>query len=373
MINKKRWIPNAIMSAFLVAGISTSAQAANENLPQVQTGNPGSFYNQGGGPSVPSAPADGGLYQAAPQQQGQQQQQQTTVQQNTTGMPIGAPGEINSAPQAAPQNLPPLPGNMVDPNANSFNTVKDGYLSVTPSQIRQLRQDVDERQRAASELPGTAPKPVTGSVTVSLSPGSVPSVIRPYMNHTTSFVVVDRTGAPWPVENFKVGNKNAFTVERLDADSTEGSSFTIDTKGMYVASNLILKLKGVPTPVVIDLISGQKFRDERVEVRVASRGPNASIAATGSVAEATDSRLLPVLDGIAPERGKQLKVVGGEGTKAWLVAGKMVVRTPYKIISPASRSFVSSSDGTNVYVFTPSAQLVASAGSEFINISIQGW
>lgn len=366
MTQKKRWILCAITTAMMSAGFAHAEDSPSPN------GNQGSFYNQSG----PAIPSSGGIYQAAPQPQqggqqqvnGQQQpQQQQQVPNQNTPMPIGYPGTGQTAtPQSAPQSLPPLP------SQSTFDQVSSNYTSITPNQIRSFKNELDARQRAVAEDVNT-PQPMTGSISVSLSPGSTPSIIRPYINHTTSFVVVDSSGAPWPVENFKVGNKDAFSVERLDAASPDGSSFTIDAKNMYGKSNLILKLKGVPTPVVIDLMAGQKVMDERVEVRVRGRGPNATLAAAGVLPEATDSRLLPVLDGIAPEGGKSVRVIGSESTKAWIAGGKMVVRTPLKIISPASRSFVSSSDGTNVYVFTPSTQLVGLQDGNVINLSIQGW
>lgn len=358
MTQKKRWVLSAIMSAMVVSGYAYA---------DTTTGN--TFYNQ----SAPGIPSGGAIYEAAPTPQqaaNPQAQQQASVPGQSNGMPIGAPGE-NMAPMAAPQNLPPLP-NEAMPSSSSFAEASGTYTSVTPNQIRSFKSDIIARQKAAAENPDE-PKPVTGSISVSLSPGSIPPVIRPYINHTTSFVVVDSSGAPWPVENFKVGNKEAFSVERLDAASPDGSTFTIDAKAMFAKSNLVLKLKDIPTPVMIDLIAGQKVMDERVEVRVRGRGPNATLAAAGTLPEATDSRLLPILDGIAPEGGKPIRVIGSESTRAWLAGGKMVVRTPLKIISPASRSFVSSSDGTNVYVFTPSTQLVGLQDGNVVNLSIQDW
>lgn len=364
MTEKKRWVLSAIMSVMVTSGYAYADTAPNNQNGQA-------FYNQ----SAPGIPNSGAIYEAAPTPQQavtpQAQQQVNNVSGQANAMPIGAPGENNMSPNSAPQSLPPLPNNAM-PTQSMFEQVTGTYTSVTPNQIRSFKNDIIARQKAAAENPDE-PKPVTGSIAVSLSPGSVPPVIRPYINHTTSFVVVDSSGAPWPVENFRIGNKEAFSVERLDAASPDGSTFTIDAKAMFAKSNLVLKLKGVPTPVMIDLIAGQKVMDERVEVRVRGRGPNATLAAAGTLPEATDSRLLPILDGIAPEGGKQVKVIGSESTKAWLAGGKMVVRTPLKIISPASRSFVSSSDGTNVYVFTPSTQLVGLENGNVVNLSIQDW
>lgn len=327
------------------------------NLPPVQTSGTQDFYSQKNG-----------------QPQAQNNVQGQVPAQNNQQMQQAQPGQVMPSqmlPASAPTSLPPLPDTSNQPSNQDYKNVMANYFSMTPDQIKNLRRVIDSRAKAASELPGPAPKPVTGSVSVSLSPGSVPPVIRPFQNTTTTFVVVDNTGASWPVENFHVGDETAFDVKRLDLSPT-GSSFTITPKGMYVSTNLILKLVGKDTPVVIDLIAGQKERDERVEVRVKSRGPNATVTST-SMVPGTDSRLLPILDGVPPENGKRLKVNGEDGTSAWMVNGKLVVRTPLKIISPASNSFVSSSDGTKVYVFAPTSQLVGLNDGSFVNISVQGW
>lgn len=384
MTNKNIWKLSGVMLAILASGSAFAAdngipsvppqQQSNSGsvqLPPIQNNTPSNFYNQGGG-NNPQTPSNGSVYQSGPSSQGQgqqgQQQGQGQQQQANNGQQI-MPNQM--MPGSAPQSLPPLPSGNGGPTSEDYDAVMQQFFSVKPDQIRNLRKTMDERTKAASELPGPAPKPVTGSISVSLSPGSVPPVIRPFMNTTTSFVVVDNSGQPWPVENFRVGDKNAFDVERLDI-SSEGSTFTITSLGMYSRTNLILKLKGLSTPVAIDLIAGQKERDERVEVRIQSRGPNATVSST-YMTPGTDSKLLPILDGVPPAGSKQLKVDGADNTTAWIVGKKMIVRTPMKIISPASQSFVSSSDGTNVYVFTPSAQLVGMSQGNLVNVNIQGW
>lgn len=379
MINKKTWKLSAVMLALLASGTASAEdsipsvppQTQNSSgavqLPPIQNNTPANFYNQGG--TQQQAPANGSVYQSG-QQQPQQGQQQVQQPQQAQQYPQSNGNQI--MPNSAPQSLPPLPsGSSTGPSAEDYNAVMQDLTSITPNQIRNTNKALDERKRAAAEFPGPAPKPVTGSVSISLSPGSVPPVIRPYVNTTTSFVVVDSTGQPWPVENFRVGAKDMFSVERLDL-SSEGSTFAITTLSTYARSNLILKLKGLATPVAMDLIAGQSERDERVEVRIQSRGPNASISSS-YMTPGTDSKLLPILDGVPPAGGKSLKVQGAESTSAWMVGKKMIVRTPLKIISPASSSFVSSSDGTNVYVFMPSAQLVGMYHGNLVNVNIQGW
>jgi intracellular multiplication protein IcmK len=300
-----------------------------------------------------------------PQQQMPQQvaQQQAPQQQMPQQMPVAS--NPFQSPSVAPSELPPLPPVQAD-----VDRYTQTYFGVSPAQIRRLREVVNDRQRTVA-TPAKAPRPVTGTISVSLAPGTTPPVIRTYMGNSTSFVVVDSSGAPWPVENYRIGNSAAFQIYRLDAG--QGSSFALDTAVPYGQSNLILKLSGVATPVVIDLMAGQSELDARVEVRVQGRGPN-SITQSVSLPQGTDSRLLPVLNGIAPEGGKMLSVTGLDGVRAWMMpSGRMVVRTPVKIVSPASPSFVSSADGTHVYEFMPTTQLLGLVDGQFVALQVEGW
>lgn len=321
--------------------------------------------------------------QSAPQQQAPQQQAivqngqvvQVPVNQNPAyqnpaypsnqALPAGAAMAL--PPDSAPIPLPQLPSS--SDQGKYFDQSLFNNTAMTPAQITELNRALDARRRALSELPNTAPRPVTGSIRVSLTPGSTPPLIRPFYGQVTSFVVVDNTGAPWPVENFRVGNSALFAVNRLDG--AEGSTFTIDALDVYGQSNLVLKLAGLSAPVIIDLLAGQKEQDARVEVRVDRRGPGAAAMGGAQLPPGTSAALLPVLDGVTPQGGRPVSITGDDQTRAWLMPdGKMVVRTPMKIVSPASDSFVSSADGTNVYVFTQTPTLLGLYNGQFVSLNV---
>lgn len=268
-------------------------------------------------------------------------------------------------PSVPPSALPPLP--------SDFELARDNAMPLSPDEIRELRRRLDAIQRAAAELPNP-PRSQTGSVAVSLDPGSTPAVVRPFFGVSTSIVLVDSTGAPWPVENFVIGNKNLFQVERLDGSM--GSSFVISPLQAHGQSNLILKLVGVPTPVVINLVLGQKVHDARVEARIQGRGPNA-VSSTMSLVPGVDSRLLSVLDGVPPG-GREIKVVSSDGraasgSRAWMAPdGKIWLRTHLNVVSPAPLSFVSSSDGMRVYRLDPSSKILAMQDGAFVTLTMDG-
>lgn len=265
-----------------------------------------------------------------------------------------------AAPSNPPQSLPPLP--------SDFELGVQQVMPMSPDEIRFLRRMLDARQKAASEIPNP-PKSVTGSVSVSLDPGSSPAVVRPFFGVSTSLVILDSTGSPWPVENFTVGNKMLFNVERLDGAT--GSSFVISPIQTYGQSNLILKLVGHPTPVVINLVSGQKIHDARVEARVMGRGPNAQVTST-PLTQGIDSRLLSVLDGVPPT-GRRVTVSGDRVTQGWMMPnGRLWIRTPMTVISPAPLSFVSASDGTHVYELASSPTILGMINNQFVTLKVEG-
>jgi intracellular multiplication protein IcmK len=295
------------------------------------------------------------------------------LQNNTLQAPNGAsPGGIdvggaygynaspNVAPQAAPTPLPPLP--------SDFDTSIQENMPLSPVQIRKLHERLDSVQKAAATIPNP-PKTVTGSISLSLAPGAQPGVVRPFLGMSTSIVLLDSTGAPWPVENFSVGNKTLFDVSRLDGP--QGSTFIVSPLQMYGSSNLILKLLGNPTPVIIDLVAGQKVVDTRVEARVAGHGPNAQIT-TMTLAPGVDSRLLSVLDGVPPT-GRPVTIKGDTTSKAWLMPnGRIWLRTRLNVVSPAPISFVSSADGTKVYELSANARILGMLGNQFITLDLAG-
>ena len=282
-------------------------------------------------------------------------------QMGQVGLGTGAPPL-----QVPAAELPPLPT-----PATAFPKVMDDHLGVTPEQVRQMHQSIDDHQRATNEWLNP-PRSVRSSISVSLSPGAQPPVIRPYMGAASSFVVIDSTGQPWPVENVHPGNPALFTIDRLDGP--QGSSFTVDALQPYGQSNLILKLVGVATPVVINLTAGQRVQDASVEVRVQGRGPNAMVPTGGNNLPAgTDARLLPVLDGIAPAGATSLTISGADNLKAWMLPnGHMLVRAPFKLLSPVIAA-TSSSDGTTVYELAATPKLLGLVNGNYVNLTVSGW
>ena len=380
----------ALLAVLATSVSSTSAQTAPAAPaavnPAVPAGQP--TYQA---PPVQAAPGQAPVGQVAPQptpaqvqafnqaaqaQQIQQgQQAATAVYANPGTAPAVNPyapavqqpvaQQVVQAPAGAPTQLPPLP------QATPYEQFTGQYFPSSPNEIRTLRGVVD-RTQAAVAAPAKPAKPKTGSISVSLSPGAQPPVVRAYYGNTSSIVVVDSSGAPWPVENFRIGNGAAFGLSRMDGP--QGSSFALDATLPHAQSNLLLQLSGMKSPVILELVAGQAEYDARLEIRVQGRGPNAQTPIGASLPSGVDGRLLSVLDGVAPPNSKALNISGFGSAQAWMLPnGRMLVRTDVKVVSPAPTSFVRSADGTNVYEFMPTSELLGMSNGEFVELQIQGW
>lgn len=281
--------------------------------------------------------------------------------------PVGGVG-------VAPQALPPLPAAAGGAEVNFDELVKN-TLGLTPNQIKELRKQMDVRQKAASELPRTPPKPVTTMINASTAPGSVPPVVRLFTGYATSLMITDSTGQPWPIENFTVGQKDLFEVKRLDPSKENGtipgSALSIVPMNTYGTSNMIVYLRGLSAPIAISFVSGQKEVDFRVDLRVQGRGPNAQLAAAGLPAS-TNNALLSVLEGVAPSDAKVLRVSSPEA-QAWLTKeGSVYLRTSLQVISPAWVGSMRSADGMSAYELRPASSILVLRDGAIQQLSIDG-
>lgn len=234
-----------------------------------------------------------------------------------------------------------------DPIESTFN-----ILNMNPDRIRELNRELYNKGRVINEGPVAAPKPINGVIVAHLSPGSSSPVIRLFKNRTSTLIITDMTGQPWPILNYDGLSNEDFSVKRLDNPSPEGYVLSISPKGAFVSGNLVLILKGLPTPLNIEFVSAQKDVDVTTEIRVQAKGPNSQINSIG-LPSGIDNQLLSVLQGVAPPSSKEL-TVSSNAVQAWLTRdGSMYVRTRYKIMSPAFENVTSSPDGTYAYKMIP--------------------
>lgn len=268
---------------------------------------------------------------------------------------VQAPSPSN-IPVIAPSGLPQSTQEMVSQQFNSNNIDQlDSTVTIlnTPSdKIRKLNKDLYQKGRVINESPVAVPKSNNGMVVAHISPGSTSPVIRLFKNRTSTIIITDMAGQPWPILNYDGLSTEDFTVKRLDNPSPKGYVLSVTPRGAFVSGNLVLILKGLPTPVNLEFISAQKEVDVATEIRVQAKGPNSDMSSIG-LPSSVDTALLSVLQGVAPANAKELKV-SSNAVQAWISKdGSMYVRTRYKIMSPAFDNVTSSPDGTFAYKMVP--------------------
>ncbi|NNM58803.1 MAG: type IV secretion protein IcmK [Legionellales bacterium] len=273
----------------------------------------------------------------------------------------GAPSEESTSENTQEQDI----------DNNAFKNVEQQAFPLTPEQIKELNNMLDETQRAQAAAPhDSPPQPLSSSLMVSLSPGSTPPVIRLSRGFVSSLVFVDSTGAEWPIESYDIGNPSAFNITW----DKKSNTLMIQAHSGYTYGNLAVKLQNLNTPVMLTLIPGQKVVDYRIDLRIEGLGPNAkpgSMQFSGLPSQA-DPVLLNILDGVPPEGAKRLSV-SSSVVQVWVVNDKtMYIRTAFTLISPAWLSKMSSADGMNAYQLQVTPMLLLSRYGKVLQIKVEG-
>lgn len=250
----------------------------------------------------------------------------------------------------------------------AFKQLLDKISPLSPEQIIEMRRQQDKTQQAVATTPNAPPRPVSSTLTIDLSPGVTPPVIRLSAGFVTSMVFVDSTGQPWPIADYSLGNPKNFNIQW---DRKTNTLFVQSTTA-YSSGNLAIRLATLDTPVMLSLVSGQREVDYRVDLQVLGRGPNALAPVVGDGIPSVNPTLLSILDGVPPPGSLELEVSCGLG-RAWLLPDKrLIFRTQLVVLSPAWTATVSSADGTHVYEMAPTPLILASQDGKPIKIELKG-
>jgi len=292
-----------------------------------------------------------------------QAEQHASAQGNdtTTFTTVSAASSNTENTEEPPRKRPPT---LRD---EAFKQLLDKISPLTPDQIIEMRKQQDKAQQAVATTPNTPPRPVSSTLTIDLSPGVTPPVIRLSAGFVTSLVFVDSTGQPWPIADYSLGNPKNFNIQW---DKKTNTLF-IQSTTAYSSANLATRLATLDTPVMLSLVSGQREVDYRVDLQVQGRGPNALPPIAGDNLPTGNPALLSVLDGIPPPGSIELEVTGGVG-RAWVSKGKLIFRTQLTVLSPAWSATVSSADGTRVYEMVQTPLILASQNGKPIKVVLKG-
>lgn len=267
---------------------------------------------------------------------------------------------LESAP---PSRIPPSPDSTI-----AFNGMLQQNMPLSPQQIVELRQQVDTSQRAASIPPLVPPKPVSSTLMINLAPGTTPPAVRLAQGYVSSLVFVDSTGSPWPIAAFDIGNPKAVNIQ------WDGKSNILLLQAVlpYSDGDIVIRLVGLPTPVTLELVSGQRVVDYRVDIHVSGIGPNTKELPIGtSLPNNANQLLLSILDGIPPAGARSLTVMGADA-QAWLLGEKIFLRTRFTVLSPGWIGTMVSPDGMHAYELPKTSSVLFSRYGEPAELKIEG-
>lgn len=259
-----------------------------------------------------------------------------------------ASGTLQPSSVQAPQRMP---SPVVD--FDIVNEIKDRTAPMTVDEIRRLRIELAERERAwhenVSKLP--PPKPVVSEYRLDLSPGATPPVVRVSMGQGALVTFIGADGKPWPLKEVDNFNATGIRVTQLS-----GHVLSVSLKAPYATGSVGVILDELATGVTFGVVPAQHETDHRVEMIVpkifgAAAGGSSSVAGSYSIPSLNTQDLSKYLLKIPPASARELKVEGGDGqVTAWQSAkDRIVVRTGRAVVSPAAYRRHSSADGTYVY------------------------
>lgn len=327
---------------------------------------------------VPGTAQPGQLAFPAPpaQQQNQQQATNYSAADYSVAVPRNAQPqqEANYYPQQNANGVAPLPP--LEPPSNNYEQASRDISPLTNDQIRELRNQLDGTRQARAYQPVRG-LPRISSISLDLSPGASPPIVRTLPSETSTVVFLDATGSAWPLAAApRVSEPRYFYVEWLQGTS----SVIISALSPYETGNLVVFLQGFSTPIVLKLSSGEtdssnsdRIVDYRLDLRVPARGPNASAPLLGPGKIALyDDILQNFLDGIPPEGAIRVHLTGNvpEKTLVWQYNGYLFVRTQNNLQTDFDNS-IAASDGTKVYRLPLTPYIMLSQGSQSIMLQVE--
>lgn len=251
----------------------------------------------------------------------------------------------------------------------AFNTMLQQNMPLTPQQVVRLHQQIDLSQLAASTPPNIPPKPVSSTLMVNLAPGATPPAVRLAQGYVSSLVFVDSTGQPWPIAAFDIGNPKAVNIQ-WDGKS---NILLLQAVTPYSNGDIVIRLVGLPTPITLEIVSGQRVVDYRVDIHISGLGPNTKELPIGTALPLSANQLLlGVLDGIGPA-GSKILLVRGADSQAWLLGEVMYLRTRLTVLSPGWVGTMVSPDGMHAYELPKTSSVLVSRYGEPIELKIEGF
>lgn len=244
----------------------------------------------------------------------------------------------------------------------AFDAALEGLLPLRPDEIRELLKTYDTTQEAVKTPINKPPTPEVAVETLSIDPGSAPTVIKVAQGFVTTLNIVDSTGAPWPIQDITWAGDFEI-VENAGSDGSGGHFIRIAPQSPFAYGNMSVHMLGLQTPIIISLETSRDIVHYRFDAIVPEAGPLAKVPLIDAGLDTTagDVNMTGILEGLVPAGAARLTVSGVDGrTSAYKYNGLTYLRTPLTLLSPAWVSSASSADGMRVYALSHAPVLLLS-------------
>ncbi len=253
-----------------------------------------------------------------------------------------------AGPSGQPQ---PMPSPVVD--FDLVQEVQDRISPFSPAEVRRLRSELEERERAWYENLAKKPQPkaVVSEYRLDMSPGATPPVVRAALGQGALVTFISADAKPWPIKDARNFNTKGITVEQMSSHV-----LSVSLNSPYATGSVGVILDGLTSGLTFTVVPAQAETDHRVEMivprmlAVSEEGSSVHAGASLSVPGLNTAELSKYLLKIPPEAARELKIEGAPDVTAWQSSkNRMVVRTALTIVSPATYRRHTSADGTHVY------------------------
>ena len=257
----------------------------------------------------------------------------------------------------------------------AFKKLSESISPLTSEQVKKVRRLWNESQRLKTYTGSAPPRPSNALRVVDLGVGALPTVVRLGAGYVSVVYFFDANGKPWPIRGYNIGNPgivnviwNQSTPEEDQSGAGLSNTLMMQAQSLYKPTNMVVLLRGMSTPVLLEVIPGQSEIDYRLDLQVPKSGPFTDEA--GSMPTTVEPVMMDFVNNVAPNNSTQLQVRGGTA-QAWSYNGKIYLRTPLTVISPAWISKVVGPNGdVQVYEMANVSVVLALSNGKTVQLSI---
>lgn len=249
-----------------------------------------------------------------------------------------------------------------------FHEALENIFPMTPEMVDKFLDTYLENEAAILNRP--EPVPLIDFQLVTLDPGRQPPIVRVAPGIASAIGFFDATGAPWPVNQFVVGDGSNFEIHQLGENT---NSLTISPLARVGQTNLVISLNDEATPLVLKIEISAEIVHYQVNFQITRPGPATKISSPDTVGHYTlpeNQDLLKALAGTFTTDEASKITIEGVKAEGWVKGEDLYIRTRYLLLSPPWVGSLTGPDGIVSYHLPFSSVLLFSVGDHVRKVTL---